>query len=101
MQDLLREGIITVNKNTGELTVLKELSENNLNVSSLLKVQLHELTSHCSLSVASSAQLSGAATVGGCASAAPQRLLMECIASAAICYVFATRSKAYCHCYLP
>jgi hypothetical protein len=33
MQDLLREGIITVNKNTGELTVLKELSENNLNVS--------------------------------------------------------------------
>jgi hypothetical protein len=33
MEDLLREGIITVNKNTGELTVLKELSENNLNVS--------------------------------------------------------------------
>ena len=33
MADLLKERIIDVNKDTGELTVLKELSENSLNVS--------------------------------------------------------------------
>ena len=32
MEDLLKEGIIAVNKETGETVVLKELSENSLNV---------------------------------------------------------------------
>jgi hypothetical protein len=45
MEDLLREGIITVNKNTGELTVLKELSENNLNVSTSTSIKLQFYTS--------------------------------------------------------